>query len=107
MPIPVDDIVILFVPLIEKPKDVLVGANIPFPLALDDVGSNLAPVTVLLKVLAPFTVCVLIVSTKVLTLAPVPPFATGKIPVTPLVNGNPVALVKTPLVGVPKALPLR
>lgn len=33
----------------------------------------------------------------------VPPFAPGKIPVTPVVNGRPVALVSTPLDGVPSA----
>ena len=36
-------------------------------------------------------------------LDPVPPLAIGKIPVTPAVNGNPVALVNTPDAGVPKA----
>lgn len=34
---------------------------------------------------------------------PVPPFATGKVPVTPVVKGRPVALVNTPEEGVPKA----
>ena len=33
---------------------------------------------------------------------PVPPFATGNVPVTPVVKGKPVALVKTRLVGVPR-----
>ena len=33
----------------------------------------------------------------------VPPFATGSVPVTPVVRGKPVALVKVPLDGVPKA----
>lgn len=32
---------------------------------------------------------------------PVPPFATGKVPVTPVVIGKPVQLVKTPAEGVP------
>jgi len=32
---------------------------------------------------------------------PVPPLATGKVPVTPVVNGKPVALVNVPLAGVP------
>jgi hypothetical protein len=32
---------------------------------------------------------------------PVPPLATGRVPVTPVVSGNPVRLVATPLVGVP------
>ena len=35
--------------------------------------------------------------------APVPPFPTAKVPVTPLVNGNPVAFVNTPEEGVPNA----
>ena len=33
----------------------------------------------------------------------VPPLAIGKTPVTPVVNGNPVALVNTPDAGVPSA----
>ena len=33
----------------------------------------------------------------------VPPFATGRMPVTPVVSGNPVRFVATPLVGVPSA----
>lgn len=32
---------------------------------------------------------------------PVPPFPIGKVPVTPVVRGSPVAFVKTPEVGVP------
>ena len=32
---------------------------------------------------------------------PVPPLATGKVPVTPVVSGKPVKLVATPDVGVP------
>jgi hypothetical protein len=34
---------------------------------------------------------------------PVPPFGTGKIPVTAVVSGNPVRLVATPEAGVPSA----
>lgn len=34
---------------------------------------------------------------------PVPPLATGKVPVTPVVKGKPVALVNTPEAGVPNA----
>ena len=37
----------------------------------------------------------------VLVVTPVPPFATGKIPVTPVVRGRPVKFVAVPLVGVP------
>jgi hypothetical protein len=36
---------------------------------------------------------------------PVPPFATGRIPVTPVVSGSPVALVRTKAEGVPKDPP--
>jgi hypothetical protein len=32
---------------------------------------------------------------------PVPPFATGRVPVTPVVNGSPVKFVAMPEVGVP------
>jgi hypothetical protein len=39
----------------------------------------------------------------VLVVTPVPPFATGKVPVTPVVNGKPVAYVKIPELGVPSA----
>lgn len=38
--------------------------------------------------------------------APVPPLATGKVPVTPVVRGKPVRLVAVPLDGVPNAPPL-
>lgn len=34
---------------------------------------------------------------------PVPPLATGRVPVTPVVKGRPVTLVSVPLDGVPKA----
>ena len=36
---------------------------------------------------------------------PVPPFATGNKPVTPVVNGRPVMLVATPDAGVPRTAP--
>jgi hypothetical protein len=36
----------------------------------------------------------------------VPPLAVGKVPVTPVVNGKPVAFVKVPLDGVPSTPPL-
>ena len=38
----------------------------------------------------------------VLVVTPVPPLATGRVPVTPVVKGSPVKLVATPEVGVPK-----
>lgn len=34
---------------------------------------------------------------------PVPPFATGRVPVTPVASGRPVAFVSVALDGVPKA----
>jgi hypothetical protein len=37
----------------------------------------------------------------VLVVLPVPPFATGSVPVTPVVNGRPVQLVNVPEDGVP------
>jgi len=42
----------------------------------------------------------LVVPVEVVT--PVPPFATGKVPVTPVVKGSPVALVSTAADGVPR-----
>ncbi|MBK8570432.1 MAG: hypothetical protein IPN81_11035, partial [Nitrosomonadales bacterium] len=38
----------------------------------------------------------------VLVVTPVPPFATGKVPVTPVVSGKPVVFVSTPADGVPR-----
>ena len=37
---------------------------------------------------------------------PVPPFATGNRPVTPVVSGRPVKFVAVPLDGVPRAPPV-
>lgn len=37
--------------------------------------------------------------------SPVPPLPTGRVPVTPVVNGRPVALVSVKVVGVPRAEP--
>jgi hypothetical protein len=52
----------------------------------------------------PLTFCPRAVATPVpKAVIPVPPFATGRVPVTPLVNGKPVALVRTAADGVPKA----
>ena len=34
---------------------------------------------------------------------PVPPFSTGRVPVTPVVSGNPVRFVASPEAGVPKS----
>lgn len=43
------------------------------------------------------------INTPVSVVAPVPPLATGSVPVTPVVNGRPVRFVATPLAGVPSA----
>jgi hypothetical protein len=40
---------------------------------------------------------------NVVEVVPVPPFAIGRVPVTPVVKGKPVAFVRTPLAGVPRA----
>jgi hypothetical protein len=40
---------------------------------------------------------------RVSVASPVPPLATGKVPVMPVVSGSPVALVNTPEAGVPSA----
>ena len=50
---------------------------------------------------------VVVIGDKLLNPAPavvafVPPLAMGSVPVTPVVKGNPVALVRVTLVGVPK-----
>jgi hypothetical protein len=42
-------------------------------------------------------------ATKAGVVVPVPPFATGSVPVTPVVKGSPVALVSVTEEGVPKA----
>jgi len=56
-------------------------------------------VCVAVKVLATLTTAIFAPARVV---APVPPLAIGSVPVTPVVKGNPVALVKVTLVGVPK-----
>jgi len=45
-------------------------------------------------------------ATKAGVAVPLPPLATGKVPVTPVVKGKPVALVNVPLEGVPSTPPL-
>ena len=42
-------------------------------------------------------------ATKLGVAVPLPPFATGSIPVTPVVRGKPIAFVSVPLAGVPSA----
>ena len=45
-------------------------------------------------------------ATKAGVAVPLPPLATGRTPVTPVVNGRPVKLVAVPEDGVPKAPPV-
>ncbi len=44
-------------------------------------------------------------ATKLGVVVPVPPFATGRVPVTPVESGRPVKFVAVPLEGVPNAPP--
>lgn len=44
----------------------------------------------------------LVPATRLGVAVPVPPLATGRIPVTPVVNGSPVAFVNVPEAGVPR-----
>ena len=53
------------------------------------------PVMGLVKIFTPPTVWLVLRSTKFWVEDPVPPLATGNIPVTPVASGNPVAPVKT------------
>ena len=54
--------------------------------------------------LAKLPVMVSVLATLLAT--PVPPLFAGRVPVTPVESGSPVALVKVPLDGVPRAPPL-
>ena len=48
----------------------------------------------------------LVPATRAGVVVPVPPFATGSVPVTPVESGRPVKFVAVPLEGVPSAPPL-
>jgi hypothetical protein len=77
---------------------VLMGRPVQF-VNVPDVGVPKMGVTnvgLVLKTLLPLPVDVV---------TPVPPLATGNVPVTPVDNGSPVAFVNVILVGVPKAPP--
>lgn len=67
--------------------------NDPLPVSSETAANKLADVGVPRKVAMPLPRLVI----------PVPPFATGNVPVTPVVNGSPVALVRTAEDGVPNA----
>uniref|UniRef100_UPI004047681A hypothetical protein n=1 Tax=Algoriphagus sp. TaxID=1872435 RepID=UPI004047681A len=55
-----------------------------------------------MKRLPPTVVAPRFVLAAATVVAPVPPLATGRVPVTPVVSGNPVAFVKIPALGVPR-----
>jgi hypothetical protein len=66
-------------------------------------GKVIADGFVNVKKLPPTVVPPRFVIAPAAVVAPVPPLATGRDPVTPVVSGSPVAFVKTPEAGVPKA----
>ena len=79
-----------------KPVPVATEVTVPEPLAeAAIVWFGQVPVIVTLEP-----------ATKAGVAVPVPPLATGKRPVTPVVSGRPVALVKVADDGVPKAPPV-
>jgi hypothetical protein len=69
----------------------LANTKAPVPVSSDTAAAKLAELGVSKKVATPAPKLVI----------PVPPLATGKVPVTPVVKGNPVAFVRVALVGVP------
>ena len=66
-------------------------------------GNVIALGFVIVNKLAPSVVAPKAVRAVAAVVAPVPPLAKGSVPVTPVVKGKPVALVKTTELGVPKA----
>ena len=90
-------------PVVPAEKDATV---LPVVASVPVVGSvtEVVPVDVIVTGNAP-EVVKLPASVRVLVplLTPVPPLAAGRIPVTPVVSGNPVAFVSTKADGVPKA----
>jgi hypothetical protein len=71
----------------------LANTKAPVPVSSDTAAARLAELGVPKKVATPAPKLVI----------PVPPLATGKVPVTPVVKGNPVAFVKVADDGVPRA----
>jgi len=75
-------------------------------LSVEDAGPTTSPVPLAVDAIVwlghvPVTVT-FVPATMLGVDVPVPPLATGSVPVTPVVNGKPVALVNVALVGVPK-----
>jgi hypothetical protein len=75
-----------------------VAAVVAFVTAVDPIAVTMSDALAALKALVPFPFTR---APEVIEVAPVPPLATGKVPVTPVVNGSPVQLVKVPELGVP------
>ena len=75
-------------------------ADVPLPITMLLAVRVLAPVPPLATGSVPVTLAVRLV--KVADEVPVPPLATGKVPVTPVVRGRLVAFVNTIADGVPK-----
>jgi len=71
----------------------LANTKAPVPVSSDTAAAKFAELGVPKKVATPAPKLVI----------PVPPLATGKVPVTPVVKGNPVAFVKVADDGVPRA----
>ena len=87
---------------------VVIGPPVkPVPVAtLVTVPEPLPPVAAIVWLGHVPVMVTLVPATRAGVAVPVPPLATGSKPVTPVVNGKPVALVNVPLDGVPKAPPL-
>jgi hypothetical protein len=81
----------------------------PSPLTPDAMGSPVALVNVAADGVPRFGVVSVgdvartALPVPVAAVAPVPPFATGRVPVTPVASGRPVRFVATPEAGVPSA----
>ena len=87
--------------LADVPGDTNCTADVPLPITMLLAVRVLAPVPPLATGSVPVTLAVRL--TKVADVVPVPPLATGKVPVTPVVRGRLVAFVKTIADGVPRA----
>ena len=78
----------------------VVTAEVPAPLSKAPEVNVVAPVPPLATGSVPVTLVVKL--TNVVDVVPVPPLAIGSVPVTPVVRGRPVAFVSVAEVGVPK-----
>jgi hypothetical protein len=83
----------------EEPGATNCTADVALPNTTLLVVNVVAPVPPLATGKVPVTLAVRL--TKVADVVPVPPLATGRVPVTPVVNGRPVALVNAAYEGVP------